>query len=309
CNGYKELCDRQFNLVAYPTTHNSYAFGDNIAANQNKNITDQLDDGIRGFMLDLHNPSSTSLSLRASSEPYLCHTTCLLLNDGPLSQTLQYFTTFLEANENEVITIFFENDDKFSATTIAQSFKDVGLDKYAFVPSGSSSNGNYTWPTLAEMIADNKRLVVMVDGESNTAAVPWILYDRDYTVQTPYTVGVGSTFDCTPMTQARPLVVMNHFVYTNYTVLNSVVEKPSPDTASTVNTRQSIVGQANLCGSAARFPNFVTVDFYDVGDLFKAVADINKVQYSSSSTTLDTFSGGVPSSSYTSTASQSTLSL
>ncbi|KAJ1666118.1 hypothetical protein IW140_001855 [Coemansia sp. RSA 1813] len=288
CNGYSDLCDRQFNLVAFPTTHNSFASGDNIAANQNKDIMQQLDDGIRGFMLDLHNSSSNSLFSRdSSSGPYLCHTSCILLNDGPLTTTLGYFTTFLDAHKDEVITIFLENDDKFSATTIQQSFKDAGLDKYAYTPTGASSDGSYTWPTLADMISQNKRLVVLVDSNSNTKDVPWLVYDRDYAVQTPYTVGVGSSFDCRLISSSRPLLVMNHFVFSNYSVLNMNVEKPSPDTASTVNTRQSLVDQANVCGSAGQFPNFVTVDFYDVGGLFQAVADINKVQYTSTSLSTD----------------------
>ncbi|KAJ2512557.1 hypothetical protein GGI11_004697 [Coemansia sp. RSA 2049] len=303
CNGYSELCDRKLNLVAFPTTHNSFASGDNIAANQNKGIPDQLDDGIRGFMLDLHNASSSTLFRRASaSEPYLCHTSCVLLNDGPLSDTLKYFTTFLEAHSEEVISIFLENDDNFSATTIAQAFEDAGLDKFVYTPSGSSTN--YTWPTLGEMVEKNTRLVVLVDRNSDTKSVPWLVYDRNYAVQTPYTVGVGSTFGCSLMTDAQPLLVMNHFVYTNYSVLSMEVEKPSPDTASSVNTRQSIVDQANVCGAAARFPNFITVDFYDVGDLFKAVADINKVQYSSPSVSTD-FSSAASDSHTTSAASLS----
>ncbi|KAJ2547101.1 hypothetical protein EV175_005352 [Coemansia sp. RSA 1933] len=292
CNGYSDLCDRQFNQVAFATTHNSYAFGDNIAANQNYDIQQQLDDGIRGFMIDLHNVSSTSLRRRDSSaDPYLCHTSCLLLNDGPLTTTLQYFTTFLEAHTDEVIAIFIENDDSFSPDTIQQSFSDAGLDKFVYTPTGASSNGSYTWPTLSEMISNNTRVVVLDDRNANTQQVPWLVYDRDYSVQTPYDVGVGSSFDCSLLWAQRPLLVMNHFVYTNYSVLNMVVEKPSPDTASTVNTRQGIVDQANLCGGAGMFPNFITVDFYDVGYLFEAVADINKVTYTNTSVTTDYGSG------------------
>ncbi|KAJ1798633.1 hypothetical protein LPJ59_002372 [Coemansia sp. RSA 2399] len=306
CNGYSELCDRQFDLVAFPTTHNSYAFGDNIAANQNYDVQQQLDDGIRGFMLDLHNVSSTTLRKRDSgADPYLCHTTCLLLNDGPFTTTLKYFTTFLEAHTDQVITIFLENDDSFSPATIQQSFEDAGLDKYVYTPTAPNSNGTYAWPTLGEMIAQNTRVVVLDDRNTNTTEVPWLVYDKDYSVQTPYTVGVGSSFDCSLLTALRPLLVMNHFVYSNYSVLNMVVEKPSPDTASIVNTRQSLVDQANLCGGAGMFPNFITLDFYDVGDLFQAVADINKVDYTNTSLSTD-FSSG-PDSPTTSGASTHAL--
>ncbi|KAJ1822143.1 hypothetical protein LPJ75_000543, partial [Coemansia sp. RSA 2598] len=45
CNGYNELCNRKYDKIAYVTTHNSFATGDNIAANQNREITQQLDEG------------------------------------------------------------------------------------------------------------------------------------------------------------------------------------------------------------------------------------------------------------------------
>ncbi|KAJ2267984.1 hypothetical protein GGH14_005898, partial [Coemansia sp. RSA 370] len=121
-------------------------------------------------------------------------------------------------------------------------------------------------------------------------AVPWILDEKSYVVQTPFSVESGVSFGCTANSQVRPLWVMNHFVYTNLSIFNLNVERPAPNSAASVNTRASIVGQANACGSAGYFPNFVTVDYYDVGDLFKAVADINGVTYKS--TTTNTFGDG-----------------
>ncbi|KAJ2816633.1 hypothetical protein IWW50_006430 [Coemansia erecta] len=275
CNGYSELCDKGFDKVAYATTHNSYATGDNIAANQNKDIRQQLDSGIRGFMLDLFKLDSDPMA-----DPYLCHSSCVLLNAGKLVDTLKYFKTFLDKNKNEVVTIFIENGQPFSATETAQPFKDAGLDTYAFAPASSNS----TWPSLSQMIDTGKRLVIFTDRNADTSAVPWILNERSYVVQTPYTVASGAMFGCSPNTQVQPLWVMNHFVYTNYSVFNMNFERPSPDSAASVNDRASIVGQANQCGSAGYFPNFVTVDYYDVGKLFQAVADINGVTYKSTTT-------------------------
>ncbi|KAJ2157304.1 hypothetical protein GGF46_004600 [Coemansia sp. RSA 552] len=280
CNGYKELCDRGLDKVAFATTHNSYATGDNIAANQNRNIRQQLDDGIRGFMLDLHKLDSDPMS-----DPYLCHSSCALLSAGPLVNTLRDFKTFMDKNENEVLAIYIENAQGFSATEMAQPFKDAGLDKYAYAPASS----NATWPSLGQMIDVGSRLVVFSDDKADTGAVPWILNEDTYSVQTSWSVADGTSFDCKPLKTVRPLWVMNHFVYTDYNILNMSFERPAPNSAGTVNTRRSIVGQANQCGSAGYFPNFVTVDYYDVGDVFKAVADINGVDYKS--TTVDTFAG------------------
>ncbi|KAJ1670550.1 hypothetical protein GGF38_001446 [Coemansia sp. RSA 25] len=273
CNGYKQLCNKTFDKVAFPTTHNSYAYGDNIAANQNVDIPTQLSAGVRGFMLDLL-PANGATA--AGGEPYLCHGSCVLLNDGPLVNELKRFKTFLDGNGNEVITIFIENKGPYTAAQLAQAFTTAGLDKYAYQPKSTTA----AWPTLQTMVAQNKRLVVFNDNGAD-ASVPWILFDKDYVVQTPFSVAVGSTFGCSAMTTVRPLWVMNHFVFKSFPIGGANVDVPAPESAATVNTRQSIIAQANVCGTAGAFPNFVTVDYYDVGDLFQAVADINNVTYSS----------------------------
>ncbi|KAJ2356323.1 hypothetical protein H4S02_012759 [Coemansia sp. RSA 2611] len=273
CNGFSQLCDKTFDRVAYPTTHNSYAYGDNIAANQNVDIQTQLNAGIRGFMLDLHAANGATA---ATSEPYLCHATCALLNDGPLVGELGRIKSFLDKNDNEVITVFIENKGPFSAAQIAKAFTTAGLTGYAYQPKSSTA----AWPTLKSMITQNKRLVVLTDDGAD-ASVPWLLYDKDYAVQTPFSVAVGTTFGCAPLTTVRPLWVMNHFVFKSFSFGGIVADVPDVDAAATVNTRQNIVAQANVCGAAQAFPNFVTVDFYDVGGLFQAVADINNVTYSS----------------------------
>ena len=57
CNGHPELCDRPFDKVAFAATHNSMSAGD-IAdwmfPNQEKGIVAQLEDGVRGFLVDVH---------------------------------------------------------------------------------------------------------------------------------------------------------------------------------------------------------------------------------------------------------------
>lgn len=47
CNGHAELCDKSYSSVTFLGAHNSFGVGDSIAANQHKNVTAQLNDGIR----------------------------------------------------------------------------------------------------------------------------------------------------------------------------------------------------------------------------------------------------------------------
>ena len=57
CNGHPELCDRRLNEVAFATSHNSMSGADIVDwmfPNQNKAIPAQLEDGVRGFLIDVH---------------------------------------------------------------------------------------------------------------------------------------------------------------------------------------------------------------------------------------------------------------
>ncbi|KAJ1680422.1 hypothetical protein EV182_000002 [Spiromyces aspiralis] len=298
CNGYQELCDRPYNRVSFPATHNSYAYAtNNIAANQEKSIRQQLDGGIRVFMLDIHrkdrNTIPASVNIRRkrddSSDPSgisLCHTLCLLLYDGPLADELLNFRQYLDANPHEVLTIFFENNDSFTPEQIAADFSSVGLDKYVYAPS-KTSNGTITWPTLRDMIDQNKRLFVFSDRSINIAAVPWILPQNQYVAQTSYEVQEGSTFPCSPDSITKPLVILNHFAYKTMTVLGRNLPVPIYQDVDSINSGQSFNDQLALCNTTLRspqMPNFVTVDFYNHGDVFKAVAEINGLPYKSFTT-------------------------
>ncbi|KAJ2712047.1 hypothetical protein H4R19_002957, partial [Coemansia spiralis] len=200
-----------------------------------------------------------------------------------LVDALGDFRTYLDANPREVVTIYIENAQPFSAADMAKAFKDAKLDAYAYAPANSTA----AWPTLSAMISSGKRLVVFSDRNADASVAPWILDENSYSVQTSFSVAQGSSFDCQPLRTVRPLWVMNHFVYTNYTVGASSFDSPAPNAAASVNTESSIESQATLCQAAGHMPNFVAVDFYDVGDVFRAVATINKVSYRS--TTTNTF--------------------
>ena len=57
CNLHPELCDRRLNEVAFATTHNSMSGADItdwMFPNQDKGIGGQLEDGVRGFLIDIH---------------------------------------------------------------------------------------------------------------------------------------------------------------------------------------------------------------------------------------------------------------
>ncbi|RIB16528.1 PLC-like phosphodiesterase [Gigaspora rosea] len=93
CNGHAEFCNIPYSQISFVATHNSYAYGKNIAANQNFDIPTQLKDGIRVFLLDGHNSPSNK-----SSDIELCHQFCQLLDSGTATNTLKNITMFPQQN-------------------------------------------------------------------------------------------------------------------------------------------------------------------------------------------------------------------
>ncbi|KAJ1911470.1 hypothetical protein IWQ60_010121 [Tieghemiomyces parasiticus] len=331
CNGYADLCNRPYSQVAYPTTHNSYAAAAGIAGNQNRDISLQLADGIRGLMLDFV-PSSTMAFQAADSSNdnsggiELCHTACLFLDAGSAADGLTNVTTFLKANQDEVVTILIENVGKFSAAQMASVFQKAGLDTYAWTqPASGDTELLQSWPTLATMIAQNKRLVVFADQGADQASVPWIHPEYVYMWETPWEVMANdATFNCnidrpsSPQTPAKTygaLSVLNHFAYINQQFLSTVYEVSASSSAGTTNHIDSLQKHYEQCAgvytrqksslpplndtSRERIPNFISVDYYDTGDLFRFTAQLNNVTFNSKPLT----SNGTSSSNSNSAAS------
>ena len=85
CNGDARLCDRTLDRVVLPATHNSMS---NAAAgwsipNQQVGILDQLNAGVRGFLIDIyyaHTDANGKLVNDTVPTPasrlYLCHVAC-----------------------------------------------------------------------------------------------------------------------------------------------------------------------------------------------------------------------------------------
>ena len=161
CNGYAEFCDRLYSNIAYITTHNSYSSSKLAAANQNFNISIQLKDGVRGFMLDSVYPENNT------NEVHLCHENCNLLDAGPAVDTLTVITDWLNENPNEVITIIWENTANVPGSAYNDFYTKSGLDKFVYVQEEGQD-----WPTLGNMIESGKRVVNFINPPSDQP-FPW----------------------------------------------------------------------------------------------------------------------------------------
>jgi len=253
CNGSPHLCDLRFDEVSYPTTHNAMSNDEDgwMFPNQDFNITRQLDDGIRAMLLDTH---------KEGDELLLCHFSCGL-GKQPLVEGLGEIRTFLEANPNEVFSIIFESDIENAET--ASAIEDSGLLDFTYAHVAGEP-----WPTLQELIDEDTRLVVFQE-KPGDAQYPWLMYIWDHAWETHFSWAAPEDFNCDPNRGDRnnPLFILNHFL---------TIAFGAPELAEMVNHNPLFIDRAEQCEQEGNaLPNFVTVDFYNIGDLFDVVDSLN----------------------------------
>jgi uncharacterized membrane protein HdeD (DUF308 family) len=312
CNGHEELCDRPLDEVALAATHNSMSvpLPGWFASLQERPIGDQLEDGIRGLLLDTHYADLLAngrhrtyfasredlrsaveedgasaaaveaaerlrdrLGFRGPGEPgmYLCHTFCEL-GATPIADVLEDIREFLVTHPGDVLVVI--NQDYVTPPDFVAAIDDAGLTRYAFEPPSGSS-----WPTLGEMIEQDRRLVVLAENEAGAA--PWyqLVYER-LTQETPFSFSSTEQLtapdalagSCRPNRgeAGAPLFLVNHWVNTD--------PLPLPSNATVVNAYEPLLRRARACGRERGRPlNLLAVDFYTRGDVFEVVDTLNAV--------------------------------
>jgi hypothetical protein len=253
CNGTLELCGLRYDEVSFATTHNAMSNAADMwdHPNQNLGIVRQLDDGIRGLMLDIHEWGDDVL---------LCHGLCPL-GSLPLNDGLARIGHYLHDHRGEVVTIIFES--KVPAVRVAEAFRATGLDDlvHTQVPGAP-------WPTLRELIDADERLIVLTDDDGG-GAYPWYMDVWAHATENPYSAATVDELSCAPNRgdPTNPLFIFNHFLTDTFAI---------PDQADAMNANPFLIDRARTCMTArGHQPNFVTVDFYDQGDVLAAVAELN----------------------------------
>lgn len=301
CNGHVELCDRRYDEVAYPATHNSMAAASEgwFFPEQPDGIVDQLDHGIRVLLIDswygqrtdrpgviatadehrakavaqaeselggatvrsaLRVRDALGLTPQGPVESYLCHGLCEL-GATPWLPRLREIRTWLAAHPDEVVTLFVQ--DEVSPDDTADLVERAGLLPYVYTRSGDD------WPTLGQMIASGKRLVVMMENRGGGRAEPWLMQGFDEVQDTPFDFRRPGQFSCAPNrgSSDASLFLVNHWI----------TDKTAEVTnAERVNARDVLLPRVEQCRTErGMLPNFVAVDYYDRGDLFGVVDELN----------------------------------
>jgi hypothetical protein len=299
CNGHVELCDKHLDEVVWPATHNSMSAGPGwYVANQTYGILAQLADGIRGLLIDLHygafNGTIVRTDVQAEISPdklakltpdeqaalfdalsagglavpadkrrvYLCHLRCeqgATLAESELRQVNDY----LRERPNEVVVIIVESF--VSPADAVKTFERSGLAKRAYVWQPGTRG-----PTLRELIEKRKNVVVMA--ETGGGVTPWYLPAFDgFLQETPYDFASIAEMSCAAHRGGRngSLFLLNHWISTEG--IRSVAA------AAEANSRKVLLARAQKCAEDRQKPNLIAVDFYDRGDLFAVVDELNGV--------------------------------
>ncbi|MER7490934.1 PI-PLC domain-containing protein, partial [Streptomyces sp. NPDC126497] len=282
---------RTLDQVTFLTAHNAYANGVDggfappfvdLFPNQNRGIGRQLADGVRGFMLDVHQTPDGAI---------LCHTSCTLVRRPvALWVDLQRIVDFLRAHPDQFVTVFLE-DHVDAAVLRAELARVQGLADVLYRPDRTGVR-EHGWPTMGELAAAGRRLLIFTDhGRDADRAAGLtrdsfgVMYQREWTVENFWSMGPGvgaSDWSChsrwydagtdLPLTRTepgfRPLFVMNHFRDTTIA-----------STAGTDNSKLADRARRFCLPAARKKPTYLAVDRYDLGDPAAAVTALDAHVY------------------------------
>jgi hypothetical protein len=314
CNGSAKLCDHPLADVALPAAHNAMSAADVpgfLFPNQDRGIPQQLDDGVRGLLIDAHygfpasggkvktdlgnftdserrayekelGPEAFDAALRirdrlvaggneGERQIYLCHRFCEL-GAIPLDETLDDIRNFVVQHPDQVLVIVVE--DYVTPEDFVAAVNDSGLDAYVYKRSITSST-----PTLGEMVSSGHRVVLMAEMQGGGAHWYRSGYD-DVLQETPYHFE-----DVSKLTDPRKLAAScqpNRGSDDNpLFLLNNWIDTspaPKPSNAQQVNEYRALLDRARKCERIrGQISNLVAVDFYGVGDLMRVVDKLNGV--------------------------------
>lgn len=264
-----------FNKYSWLTTHNAFSMvgepsltGVRVTFyNQEDSVTDQLNNGVRGFMLDMYD---------FLGDIWLCHSfggTCYNYTAfEPAINTLKEMEVFLSANPTEVITIFIE-DYVTSTNGLTKLFMAAGLIKYWFPVSSMPKNGT-DWPTLTEMVSKNYRLLVFTSNDAKEAS-EGIAYNWGYVNENQYGDDGMQAGNCSNRAESQALSARTR----SLVLMNFFPSNPAEDQACIYNSAL-LLQMVPFCYAAAgnRWPNYLAVDYYkrsDGGGAFTALDTLN----------------------------------
>jgi hypothetical protein len=282
--------NRRFDELTFLTAHNAFANYEDSRwslPNQTRGIGRALRDGVRGFMLDIHSFESGTARCIASfgadcygRDVYLCHGDCgtfpgitYALPRQTAAGSLRTIVAFLEANPDEIATVFLE--DYVSPAELravldgVPGLRAIQLDPYAWRVRENR------WPLASDMVHANRRLLILSDRDDKRGL--GVGFGPDLTVENYWSIGtLGDDYTCRSRWDDIPLdrgdagfqrlFVMNHF-----RDVATIIGTPTDNAYGNLTRRMN----ESCVPAAKRKPNFIAVDFYETGDAQGVAAEVD----------------------------------
>jgi len=304
CNGSAQLCERRLDEVALATTHNSMnAAADGfLYPSQRSGIAAQLDDGVRGLLVDAYLGSvrpadegdivytdldrgrlqtaikaatseATDRALRlrkqagpppdgAPSDVYLCHDYCEL-GAVRFADVVDTLRGFLDDHSGEVLLMIIQ--DELPAEELLPVLESGGLDPYL-----ATLDPDQPLPTLGSMVETGQRVVLALENGDLGPQIP-NAYESGLLQEVPYKYSSLARLEGPDSCRENrgqpgaPLFLLNHFI-----------SPPSEAAATEANADDVLLPRAQRCAEQRGQPvNLVAVDFFETGDLFEVVDRLN----------------------------------
>jgi hypothetical protein len=267
-----EDLDRPFDKYSWVTTHNAFT-SNGAVPNQSQTIATQLTEGVRGLMLDLH---------FAQGRVRLCHKVCRSEGSVAFADLLnETLLPFMDNHPDAIVSLHLD-DETTAAQLSAELAMAPGLSGRTFDPDTWNTD---TWPSYRQLLDRGQRLLIFSLNEKNTGkfaaddGTVSILPSIEYTVENYWSLGTTTLqhdYECVSRWGDRG----------RWLGRNSISGKPGWRPLFTMNQFHGIPWRAHshidnsfesLSGRyldhcrpiARRKPNFVAVDFHEVGETAK----------------------------------------
>ena len=273
CNGLIVLCDRSYADVTFPETHNAFStYEDGIyypAANHQTGLVAQWNAGMRAFMIDTH---YETLGDERVETVRLCHgdddrgfspcTYGTVNAEAWLSQ----LKSLMDAAPRDVVTLLVEN--YVQPDHLKSVFENAAMYDLIFVHSM-----NTEWPTLGELITQNKPLVVFWE-QGEDLSHPWIHDFLTHSWTTNFAEQNTEDMNCDPL-RGDPEQAVYHM--NNW--LSGPLGLSDPSRGDEANDLDFLIERASECWiQHGKRPTFIAVDWWEDGDVVAAALAINELE-------------------------------
>lgn len=287
CNGYPEFCDRKYSNITVVGAHNSpFVRPGSAAANQQLDVTTQLNDGIRFLQAQIQWPKNGSV-------PHFCHSSCELLDAGPITDWLTEVKDWVAEHPYDVVTVLLGNGNYSRPEQYVPHIESTGILRYVYTPP-KIPMARDDWPTLGEMIIKGERIVMYLDYDTNQTAFPWLMDEFSQIWETPFDP-IDQAFPCTvqrppdlsPEDIQKRMYIMNHNLNVEVSLLGSSIVVPAVTQLTVTNGLEGFGSMglaANNCLSDWGYPpSVLNADFYNYGSyngsVFQVAAMMNNVTF------------------------------